>query len=122
MGAAMSDKPERFSDLALLRQGFKLVARYPYTSRDGITLYEKLRYQKPDGNDSYEKTFLIRRPDRNGGYYSGMGDDTERALYRQQNIITAPLYECVHVGEGEKAADRAAKANLLATCVATGWN
>ena len=117
----MSDKPKPFDDAYLIRDGWKRVKIYPYTTADGIELYQKLRYERPNPNEpkGYEKTFLIRRPDGNGGWYGEMGD--ERVLYRQQNIIDAPLDERVHIGEGEKAADRAAKANLLATCIAAGW-
>lgn len=93
----MSDKPKPFDDAYLIRDGWKRVKIYPYTTADGIERYQKLRYERPNPNEpkGYEKTFLIRRPDGNGGWYGEMGD--ERVLYRQQNIIDAPLDERVHI-------------------------
>jgi putative DNA primase/helicase len=119
----MTEKPMPFSDANLRRQGFKLVARYPYTRADGSVSYEKIRYEKPDPDEpkGREKTFRFRHPDGNGGWYSGIGDNTERVLYRAQNIITASRDEDIYITEGEKACELLAAHNLLATCVATNW-
>src|SRR5262249_34398410 len=95
---AMRDKPKPFDDAYLIRDGWKRVKIYPYTTADGIELYQKLRYERPNPNEpkGYEKTFLIRRPDGNGGWYGGMGGGG--GVYRQQNIIAGAPGERVAFG------------------------
>jgi hypothetical protein len=97
--------------------------RYPFTDANGRLLYEKLRYERPDPDSpkGYEKSFLFRRPSKNGiGKPLGDLGDTPRVLYNLQGLAT-DLGAPVHVTEGEKNADDLLSRNLLATTVGGGW-
>jgi putative DNA primase/helicase len=113
-----------FNDDWLTRSGWKQVRDYLYTDANGVELYRKLRYQRPCKIDrnGYEKRFLIVSPNPKGkGYVLGIADD-ERVLFQLQHFAQMKTGEPVFVPEGEKAAERLAGMNLLATCTATGWD
>ena len=87
----------------------RLVATYDYTDRDGVLLFQVLRYDPKD--------FDQRGPAGSGGWISSQGD--RRALYRWRDLVAYPdatLFVC----EGEKDADRIASLGHCATTVANG--
>lgn len=91
---------------------FNIVARYPYTDRDGKLLFEVVRLEP--------KTFRQRRPDGAGGWIwktQGM----ELVLYRLPSVVAAvQAGRTVYVVEGEKAADALAALGVTATCSPRG--
>jgi hypothetical protein len=114
---AAAEGPEPFDDSNLIRRGWK-PTQHPYVNRDGVLLYETVRYKRR--RDEPKKMWA--RHNKDGTWYWGAGTD-ERVLYRLQNLITADPDESCHIAEGEKDADRLASLNLLATTVAFGnWD
>src|SRR5438552_3516870 len=79
-----------FDDSYLLREGWELKTSHPYANADGVLLFEKMRYERPNPGSSkgYEKKLLYRHRNGNGELFWGAGTD-ERPLYRLQNILTA---------------------------------
>ncbi|MDX0450714.1 AAA family ATPase [Sinorhizobium medicae] len=107
-----AEPPKAFSDWHLTSRGFSHVATYDYTSADGEVLFEVLRYEHP----TQPKSFLQRRPDGDGGYFSGR---EEPVLYRQHELASN-TDDPIFVVEGEKDADRLAAFGYLATTVPNG--
>ena len=84
----------------------KPIATYHYTERDGMPIYDVLRYDNP-------KRFAHRLAD---GTFKG---SKRRVIYRWPRLIrfaNATVFVC----EGEKDADRVASLDLVATTVASG--
>lgn len=84
----------------------EIVATYPYCGRDGVLLYQVVRFKPKD--------FRVRRP---------KGDDWEwklgrmpRVLYRLPELLAADPTEWVFIVEGEKDVDRLRSIGLTATC------
>ena len=95
------------------KTGRRATVVYPYRSADGSLLYEKGRWDSPDGT----KTFLLRAPDpdRSGGWKLDL-DGVSRVLYRQPDLHTATDdLDVLFIAEGEKDVDRLVAAGLLAT-------
>ena len=116
------DEPKPFDDSRLLRDGWQRTHEHPYVNADGILLFEKLRYERPDldAPKGYEKRLLFRH--RIGtNWYWGIGDRGERPLYHLQDIISAEPDQPVYVVESEKIVEKLAALNRIATCTATGW-
>jgi hypothetical protein len=88
--------------------GWREVARYPYTDRDGNPLFEVIRYLKPDG----EKVFRQCRPDGCGGIVWNL-DGIERVPYRLPELLKA---ETVYLPEGEKDVHTLEGWGLVASC------
>jgi len=96
---------------ALLREGYKQVAVYPYTDEAGKPLYEKIKFERRNG--VLIKTYRFRRPHGRGGWIESLGD-VRRVPYRLSDVIAKAgqiLQDC----EGEKDADRLAQLGLRAT-------
>jgi hypothetical protein len=72
----------------------RCVGVYDFRKGDGTMVFQKRRYQQPDGR----KTFRIYRPEANG-WRDGLTEDTPRVLYNLPHVITANL---VLLAEGEK--------------------
>lgn len=107
-----AEPPKAYSDRHLTSDGYLHVATYDYTCADGEVLFEVLRYEHAEK----PKTFLQRRPDGCGGYFSGRG---EPVLYRQHELVSN-TDDPIFVVEGEKDADRLAALGYLATTVPNG--
>jgi hypothetical protein len=103
----------RFSDSALRQKGYQLKEAYPYEDKDGVLLYDVLRYEHP----TLEKTFLQRSPDDKGGWLSDAGET--KVLYRWPELLKYPE-ATVFVCEGEKNSERVASLEHCATTVASG--
>ena len=89
------------------RQAKKIVATYRYCDERGDLLYEVVRYVPKD--------FRQRRPDGKGGYIWNM-QGVRLVPYRLPELIAAGASATVFIVEGEKDADRIARAGLVATC------
>lgn len=91
-----------------------IVARYPYTDKDGALLFEVCRLDPKD--------FRQRSPDGAGGWVwkmKGVG----RVIYRLPSVLAAVAAgQTIYVTEGEKAADALAKLGVVATCSPGGAN
>lgn len=107
------DAPKRFYDGHLIRDGYTLTTEYDYFDADGVLQFQVVRY----GHPKKEKTFLQRRPDGNGGWFSGRPGDP--ILYRLHELAFNTA-DPVFVVEGEKDADRLAALGYLATTVPNG--
>lgn len=107
-----AEPPKPYTDRHLTSDGYLHVATYDYTCADGEVLFEVLRYEHAEK----PKTFLQRRPDGCGGYFSGRG---EPVLYRQHELVSN-ADDPIFVVEGEKDADRLAALGYLATTVPNG--
>jgi hypothetical protein len=93
-----------------------LVKTYDYYDRDGVLLFQKLRFL--DGNG--KKTFRQRKPDGAGGWTYKLGD-TPRVLYNLPSVINAVQNEIpVWVVEGEKDADTLIALGVVATTMPNG--
>jgi hypothetical protein len=90
----------------------QLVATYDYTDKDGVLLYQVLKYV-----NGPRKTFLQRRPDGNGDWTWALDD--KRVLHRLPELLKYPD-GAVFVAEGEQDADRVASLDHCATTVASG--
>lgn len=94
--------------------GLNIVARYPYTDKDGALLFEVCRLDPKD--------FRQRSPDGAGGWIwkmKGVG----RVIYRLPSVLAAVAAgQTIYVTEGEKAADALAKLGVVATCSPGGAN
>jgi hypothetical protein len=95
MSAAVSHKPKA-----------KPTAIYHYTDRDGLLIYDVLRFDNPKG-------FAHRLADG-----TSKGSD-RRVLYRWLELLKHPS-ATIFCCEGEKDADRVASLDLCATTVASG--
>ncbi len=107
-----NDAPKRFYDGHLIRDGYTLTAEYDYFDADGVLQFQVVRYRHPEK----EKTFLQRRPDGRGGWFSGRPDPI---LYRQHELASN-ADDPILVVEGEKDADRLASLGYRATTVPNG--
>jgi len=87
----------------------RIVACYPYEDEGGRLLYQALRKDTAQG-----KTFLVRRPDGNGGWIWNI-EGVRRILYRLRELVTADPNALVFIIEGEKCADALAALGLVAT-------
>jgi RecA-family ATPase len=116
------EQPKPFDDHYMLRDGWHLAHRHPYPNADGVPQFEKLRYERPDPDEpkGYKKKLFFRHANGDGRLFWGMGN-SERPLYRLQNLVIAEPGESVFICESEKVCDKLAKLNLLATCVASSW-
>lgn len=85
---------------------------YEYTDENGEVLFKVERRERAGG-----KTFLQHGPDGQGGFVCRKGcmQGVRRVLYRLPELIAADPAALVFVCEGEKDADRLAKAGLVAT-------
>jgi putative DNA primase/helicase len=84
-----------------------IVATYSYRDRQGLELYEKVRYTPKD--------FRIRHRGPDGGWVYKRGD-APAVLYRLPEVAQAiAVGETVYLVEGEKDADRLAAAGLAST-------
>jgi hypothetical protein len=87
-----------------------IVASYDYRAADGITLFQKRRYQ-PEGE---AKTFRAYRPVEDGGWLAGIdpndGRLTSRVLYNLPQLVTANM---VLLCEGEKDCNNVGQLNLF---------
>ncbi len=102
LGLTMSDL---FQPTSTDRQP-QIIAKYDYVDENGTLLYQSVR-GKP-------KRFRQRRPDGMDGWIWNLRD-TRRVLYRLSDLINAPPESFIYVVEGEKDADRLAKAGMVAT-------
>ncbi len=86
---------------------------YAYTNAFGRTVYEVLRFERPNTEKSsgYEKTFRQRHEVDGKQVYSMEG--VERVLYRLPEVLSSPV---VWVVEGEKDADNLSTLGFQATC------
>ena len=86
------------------------VAIYDYRDENGLTLFQKRRYQPEIG----EKTFRVFHPE-NGEWRSGIdpkeGDRTRRILFNLPDLVKANI---VLLAEGEKDCQNLTAANLFA--------
>jgi hypothetical protein len=93
----------------------KCVANYEYRDAGGVLLFEKLRYERPDG-----KTFLIRRT---AGLDPGEGvwnlGNVKPPLYRLPELLKSDR-SLVLFTEGEKCADAARALGFVATTTCDG--
>src|SRR5215467_5026537 len=80
-------------------------AIYPYEKEDGELTYQACRY-----NTKPKKTFLVRRPDGNGGWIWNI-DGIARVLYYLPEVLNAST---VFIVEGEKNADDLRSIGLVA--------
>jgi putative DNA primase/helicase len=87
----------------------RVVAEYDYRDRDGVLLYQVVRYEP--------KHFRQRRPDGKGGWHYQLED--RRVPYRWPDLLKFPD-GTVFVCKGEKDADNVAALDLCATTVASG--
>lgn len=86
----------------------KEVAVYNYTDEEGCLQFQKVRYEP--------KTFLIRRPNGEGGFIWGLGE-VKPVLYNLVSLANEDRSsELIFVVEGEKDADRLIDFGLIATC------
>ncbi len=91
-----------------------IVARYPYTDRDGNLLFEVVRYDPKD--------FRQRRPDGAGGWLWKMAG-VKRVIYRLPAVLAAiAAGKIIYVVEGEKSANALAEVGITATCSPGGAN
>lgn len=86
-------------------------AIYQYTDKDGMLLFEALRY-----GDGKGKTFRQRRPDGKGGWIWNVPEDV-RTLYNLPQVDKA---QQVFIVEGEKDVETARKFGVTATTNALG--
>ena len=94
--------------------GLNIVARYPYTDRDGQLVFEVVRLEP--------KNFRQRRPDGAGGWIWKMAG-VQRVIYRLPAVVAAVENGApVYVVEGEKAADALTELGVTATCSPGGAN
>jgi putative DNA primase/helicase len=84
----------------------RITAIYDYRDEARTLLYQTIRYEPKD--------FVQRRPDGKGGHVWNL-HGARLVLYRLPEIIAADQDATVYVVEGEKDADNAAKAGILAT-------
>ena len=103
--------PERADGRRQRRPGKRIIAIYDYRDETGEMLYQAIRYEPKD--------FKQRRPDGKGGYIWNLVS-TRLVLYRLPELIATGPDVTVYVVEGEKDADNAAKAGILATTSAMG--
>ena len=85
------------------RQKRQIVATYDYRDKDGVLLYQSVRY--------HPKDFRFRRPDGKGGWIDNL-DATPRVLYRLPDLKDR---RDIFITEGEKDADTLWNVNLPAT-------
>lgn len=85
---------------------------YEYADENGQVLFKVERKLK-----NGEKTFLQHGPDGRGGFVCRQGcmQGVRRVLYRLPELLASDPATIVFVCEGEKDADRLAKAGLIAT-------
>ncbi len=88
------------------RESKRIVAIYDYRDEAGTVLFQTVRYDPKD--------FRQRRPDGKGGHVWNL-DSTRLVLYRLPELAAAGQGASVYIVEGEKDADNAAKAGILAT-------
>ena len=101
-------------------KGRKIAAVYDYVDAEGRLVFQAVRYQPRD--------FKQRRPKPGSKQRNGVGEDwiwtlkgVERVLYRLPEVIRGVEDErTVYVVEGEKDADRLAKAGFIATTAPEG--
>lgn len=85
----------------------RIVATYDYTDENGRLLHQTVRFTP--------KAFRQRRPDRAGGWTWNL-DGTRRVLYQLPQVVAAvKAGQTVWVVEGEKDADAATAAGVVAT-------
>jgi len=89
----------------------RLVDTYDYLDRDGVLIYQVLRFEPKD--------FKQRQPNGGGWVYKLTG--VERLLYRLPQLIAEPT-RWVTFTEGERCANRLAELGMLSTCIAGGTN
>jgi putative DNA primase/helicase len=89
---------------------------YQYRDESGLVLYQKLRYQRPDGTKQFVQRRCAGQPDL---YYTKLGD-VQLVPYRLPELIASDLTALVVMVEGEKSADRLAETGLTVT-IYKGW-
>ncbi|QQN73621.1 AAA family ATPase [Croceicoccus sp. YJ47] len=105
-------KAEAARDHAVpLRKGQRIVATFNFKTSGGAIAYRKHRIEP--GDDGREKIFKFDRPDDNGGWQLGQGED--RVPYRLPDLVTANRDMPIYMAEGEAKADKLASWGLLAT-------
>jgi KaiC/GvpD/RAD55 family RecA-like ATPase len=100
------------------------VKGYRYTTADGETLYEVIRYQLklPDGSwkidpatGTPEKTFRQRRPDGRGGHVWNL-DGVEHTIFRHDQVeIAIAEGKTIYLPEGEKDVETLEQWGLVAS-------
>jgi hypothetical protein len=108
------DKDKPYNDDHLTSAGYKIVAVYDYTDREGNRLYQVLRYEHPGVPGA--KEFRQRRPGRDGVWLADAG--WVKVPFRWPQIAAAPPDREVWLVEGEKDALRGAELGLETTAVA----
>jgi 5S rRNA maturation endonuclease (ribonuclease M5) len=104
--------PDLFDEPRQAKQGYAVVAEYPYRDEAGKVLYVKER--------RWPKDFRQYVPLPNGDRQWSL-NGVRRVLYRLPEVITAIAESrTVYVVEGEKDADELVKAGKTATCNTEG--
>jgi len=90
------------------------IAAYDYTTVDGCLVFQVVRFEPKD--------FRQRQPNGNGGWLWKMAG-AQRLIYRLPKVVEGiQAGATIYVVEGEKAADRLAELDLIATCSPAGAN
>jgi hypothetical protein len=92
--------------------GKQIVAEYDYVDRNGVLIFQAIRYQPKD--------FRQRRPDGSGGWIWNLSG-INRVLFNLPAVLAAiELGETVAVVEGEKDVENLRKIGIVATTNAGG--
>lgn len=97
--------------LGMIQTGRRILATYPYRSPSGAVLYDAVRFEP--------KGFMPRHPGDSGEMVPGLDGVSERVPYHLPELLAEPT-RAVLWTEGEKDADRLARAELLATTTIGG--
>lgn len=90
------------------RASREIEAVYPYCDADGTLLYEVVRFRPKD--------FRQRRPDGDGGYVWGLGEQPT-VLYRWPEVRAAVVAgDTVYIVEGERDVEAIRGVDCVATC------